>query len=122
MKTFRDLLVWQKAHYLIMETYRATQRFPADERFGLVQQMRRAAISVAANITEGHRRKSKLEFLKFLNVAHSSLDELQYYVILSHDLRYLHKSYADAISNLAEEVGRMLTGLKIHVQREVRHG
>ena len=121
MKTFRDLLVWQKAHRLAIETYRSTQRFPSDERFGLVQQMRKAAVSVAANITEGHQRKSKQEFLRFLNIAHGSLDEVQYYLILAKDLKYLNGSGGDRMTELAEEVGRMLNGLTTHIQREVRH-
>ena len=87
MNTFRDLHVWQKAHQLVLRIYPLTQEFPSEERYGLTQQMRRAAISVAANITEGHRRNSKPEFLKFLNIAHSSLDELKYYLILTQGFR-----------------------------------
>ena len=163
MKTFQNLLVWKKAHQVVLGTYQLTRPFPAEERYGLTQQMRRAAVSIAANITEGHRRKSKAEFLRFLDIAHGSLDELQYYFVLSADLRYLdpaigprpwpgapsavlqrtgerdvrptrgvvegatglpvglHSSVVRHTIELAEEVGRMLNGLKRHVQREVRH-
>lgn len=120
MKTFNDLLVWQKAHQLVIETYHLTQQFPAEERYGLTQQMRRAVVSVAANIAEGHQRSSKREFLRFLDIAHGSLDELKYYLILSKDLRYLNGSCVE-LCKRAEEIGRMLNGLKAHVKREVRH-
>ena len=120
MKTFRDLLVWHKAHALVMNTYRLTQRFPSEERYGLTSQMRRAAVSIAANITEGHQRKSKHEFLRFLDMAHGSLDELKYYFVLTSDLEYLDTSDGHQQTALAEQVGKMLSGLKSHVRREVR--
>ena len=122
MKTFRDLVVWQKAHQLVLQTYQLTKHFPVEERYGLVQQMRRAAVSVAANITEGHRRKSKREFLKFLDIAHSSLDELKYYFIVATDLGYFNGLVRQRVVDLAEEVGRMLHGLTVHIKEEVRHG
>jgi four helix bundle protein len=121
MKTFRDLLVWQKAHQLVLGTYQVTKPFPLEERYGLVQQMRRAAVSIAANIAEGHRRKSKQEFLKFLDIAHGSLDELKYYVLLAKDLSYLKPSQAQRVEDMAEEAGKMLNGFKHHIQQEVRH-
>lgn len=121
METFRKLQVWQKAHQLVLETYRVTKHFPAEERYGLTQQMRRAAVSIAANITEGHRRKSKQEFLQFLAIAHGSLDELTYYCLLTHDLEYT-KGIANTLSQLTDEVGKMLTALKQHIHQEVRHG
>ena len=122
MNTFRDLHVWQKAHQLVLRIYPLTQEFPSEERYGLTQQMRRSAISVAANITEGHQRNSKPEFLKFLNIAHSSLDELKYYLILTQNLGYLKEASQATICALAEEVGKMLNGLKVHIKQEVSHG
>ena len=119
MRTFRQLKVWQHAHQLVLETYHLTRSFPSEERYGLTQQMRRAAISIAANITEGHQRKSKAEFLHFLNIAHGSLDERQYYLILATDLRYA--TDLTKMSENAEEVGRMLNGLTQHIQQEIRH-
>lgn len=104
-----------------MHTYQLTQQLPKEERYGLLQQMRRAAVSVAANITEGHQRRSKHEFLQFLSIAHGSLDELKYYYLLTKDLGYLDSSKPEA-AILVEEVGKMLNGLKVHVTREVRHG
>ncbi len=121
MKTFRDLFVWQQAHQLVLETYKTTQLFPALERYGLIQQMRRAAISVAANIAGGHRRRSKPEFLRFLDIAHGSLDELEYYFLLVGDLGYSKGSTTRRGLTLSEQIGKMLSGLKTHVREEVRH-
>ena len=75
VNNFRGLIVWQKSHELTMEIYKLTSFFPSDEKFGLVSQMRRAAYSIPANIVEGHSRKSKKEFLQFLNIAKGSLEE-----------------------------------------------
>ena len=122
MRTFRGLLVWQKAHHLRVTLHQRTGGVPAEERYGLVQQMRRAAVSIPANITEGHRRKSKQEFLKFLDIAHGSLDEVQYDVIRSGDRQYCPIPEASSMQAAAEAIGRMLNGLKTHVRREVRHG
>ena len=122
MKTFRQLQVWQKAHELTITTYQMTRPFPTEERFGLVQQMRRAAVSVAANIAEGHQRTSKQEFRRFLDIAHGSLAELQYYVLLTQDLDYLTESAPSTILKVSDEVGKMLHGLKRHINQEVRHG
>lgn len=122
MRTFQDLLVWQKAHQLVITTYQLTRDFPVEERYGLISQMRRAAVSVAANITEGHQRSSRPDFLKFLDISHSSLDELKYYFILAQDLRYLNGSAHHEALGLAEEVGRMLNGLETRIKQEVNHG
>ena len=121
MQTFRDLKVWQQAHQLVLEVYRVTSEFPTEERYGLMTQMRRAGISIAANITEGHRRRSKIDFLHFLNMAHGSLDELAYYCILAPDLGYVTHLRVRRCAAMAEEVGRMLTGLQSHVKSEVHH-
>lgn len=120
MQTFEDLLVWRKAHELVLDVYRATERFPAEERYGLIAQMRRAAASVSANVVEGHKRASKREFSHFITVAEGSLDELKYYLILSRDLGYLLTEHFEMLHNRAEEIGRMLHGLKTHVKQEVR--
>lgn len=121
MKRFEELLVWQKAHQLALDVYRGTRQFPADERYGLVAQMRRAAISTPANIVEGHKRTSKREFANFMSIANGSLEELKYYLRLAKDLAYLSRQHVDQLYSLAEEVGRMLHGLKIHVRKELSH-
>ena len=119
MKNFRELIVWQKAHQLVLEIYPLTQLFPADERFGLVSQMRRAAVSVPANIVEGHKRKSRREFAHFTSIAEGSLEELKYYLHLSRDLGYVTEPRMIGVFSLAEEVGRVLHGLKRHLNKEI---
>jgi four helix bundle protein len=105
-QSFQDLKVWQKAHQLVLEVYKVTRSFPAEERFGLVSQMRRAAVSIPANIAEGFARRGIKDKLNFYNISNSSLEELKYYLILSEDLKYLPSK--ERIWLEAEEVGRML--------------
>jgi four helix bundle protein len=112
MKSFRDLKVWQKAHQLALDTYELTKNFPSEEKFGLSLQMRRATVSIAANIVEGFKRKSDKDYSHFLNMADSSLEETKYYVILSRDLGYIEGADFDKLMPLCEEVGKMLNGLQ----------
>jgi four helix bundle protein len=87
-KTFEDLVVWQKAHQFVLSAYRLSRTFPRAETYGLSSQFRRAAVSVAANIAEGFRKRGKADKLRFLNIAQGSLEESRYYLILAHDLDY----------------------------------
>ena len=120
MRTFQDLIVWQKAHGLVLEVYRITARFPREEQYGLVSQMRRAAVSIPANVVEGHKRTSKREFANFMSIAEGSLEELKYYLQLACDLRFLSESLRDHAYQAAEEIGRMLHGLKTHIRKELK--
>ena len=106
---FGDLAVWQKAHQMVLQVYRITGSFPAEERFGLSSQMRRAAVSVPANLAEGFKKRGVRDKLNFYNIAQGSLEELRYYLILSKDLGYIpdHRDMAEA----AEEIAKMLHGL-----------
>ena len=104
-KTFQDLLVWSKAHNLVLAIYKLTAAFPKQETYGLALQMRRAAVSVPANVAEGFRRRSPAEKARFLNIAESSLEETRYFLILSRDLAY--GDTAPLIA-LLEEVSRLL--------------
>lgn len=105
-RNFQDLQVWQKAHAFVLDLYRLTTAFPKHEMYALTTQMRRAAVSVPANIAEGFRRRSRPEKARFLNIAEGSLEECRYYLILSRDL-----GYADTVmlAHQSEEVSRMLT-------------
>jgi four helix bundle protein len=106
-RSFRDLVVWQKAHQFVLAIYRLTKEFPSDERFGLTSQIRRAADSVALNIAEGFGKRGKPDKARFFNIAQGSLEEVHYYLILGSDL-----GYADC-NKLAEsyrEVARLLNG------------
>jgi len=105
-KTFRDLVVWQKAHEFVLEVYRYTESFPRCEIYGLVQQMRRAAVSIPANIAEGFKRRGRMDKVRFMNIAEGSLEESRYYLILANDLGYGRPH--ERRLNLLEEVSRLL--------------
>jgi four helix bundle protein len=104
-KTFQDLLVWRKAHELVLAVYKLTAAFPKSETYGLSLQVRRSAVSVPANIAEGFRRRSRTEKARFLNIAESSLEETRYFLILARDLGY--GDTASLMTSL-EEVSRLL--------------
>lgn len=87
-KTFEDLIVWQKAHEFVLSVYKYTARFPKEEVYALTSQFKRSAISVAANIAEGFKKRGKKDKVKFLNISQGSLEECRYYLILSHDFGY----------------------------------
>ncbi len=116
MNDFRDLRVWQGAHDVAVEVYRATAGFPSDERYGLTQQMRRAAVSIPANIAEGCGRRSGAEFGRFLEIAMGSAAELDYYLILCGDLGYLPKEAAADLAARLHQTMRMLNVLLQRVQ------
>ena len=107
-KTFKDLVVWQKSHQLTLEIYKILLKFPSEEKYSLTSQMRRAAYSVPSNIVEGRSRKSKKEFLQFLNIAKGSLEELKYFIILSGDLNYITNEEQENLELLSEEVSKIL--------------
>lgn len=104
-KSFEDLLVWKKAHEFVLLVYKITDNFPRHEIFGLTSQFRRAAVSIAANIAEGYKKKDYKNKLHFLNIAHASLEECRYYVILSKDLNYQSESTP---YTLIDEIGKLL--------------
>jgi len=112
IKTFRDLIAWQKAHKMVLEVYRRTKCFPVEEKYGLVSQIRRSASSVATNIVEGFKRRSDKEYSYFLNMSEGSLEETKYHLILSRDLGYINVDEFSAVENLCDEVGRLLYGLR----------
>ena len=89
MQSFRDLKVWEKAHKLTLDVYRVTKAFPADERFGLTSQLRRACASIPANIAEGCGRSGGKELRRFLDIAMGSASEVEYHLLLARDLNYL---------------------------------
>lgn len=104
---FQDLIVWQKAHQFVLSTYQLTQQLPREELFGLSSQLRRAAVSIAANIVEGFRKRGKNDKIKFLNIAQGSADECAYFLILIQDLNY---AQTEALSHQLDEVSRLLQG------------
>lgn len=108
INTYRDLLVWQRAHELVMKTYKATKSYPDDEKYNIISQMRRAVLSVALNIVEGFRRKGVKDSINFYNISDSSLEELKYLIFLSFELNYISEQIFIELNNKAEEVSKML--------------
>jgi four helix bundle protein len=104
-KTFRDLVVWRKAHEFVLAVYKYTAGFPKQETYGLSIQMRRAAVSIAANIAEGFRKKGGADKLRFMNMAEGSIEESRYYLILAQDLGY---GQTNELMHSLEEVSRIL--------------
>jgi len=93
MREFSKLKVWEKAHKFVLEIYQVTKNFPKEEIFGITNQIRRASVSIPNNISEGCGRKSKKELSNFLNIAMGSASEVEYLLLLSHDLHYLKDKY-----------------------------
>ena len=110
IQAFHDLQVWQKAHQMVRQVYRLTQTFPSHEQFGVTSQLRRAAVSVASNIVEGHAR-GKLEFIQFLVIARGSLEEAKYLLWLANDLQYVKSDQYRDVVNQTDEIGKMIHGL-----------
>jgi len=117
--SFRDLIVWQKAHELVVAVYNATKLFPKEEVFALTSQVRRAAISIAANICEGYKKRTIPNQLNYINIAEGSLEEVKYYIILSKDLQYIDESAYEQLTNSADEVGRLINGYEKAISRRL---
>jgi len=109
--SFRELPAWQKAYELCLQIYKVTKRFPKSENFALALQLRKAGSAVPANIAEGCERTHKKEFLQFLSIARGSLSEVETYLLLAKDLRYIEKEDYESLNNLRGEVGKLLRGL-----------
>lgn len=109
---YKELIVWQKAMLLVKHIYRVTQTFPHSEMYGLINQMRRASVSIPSNIAEGQTRKSPVEFARFLSISHGSLAELETQMLIARDLEYVSQAQFDDYSLLHDEVSKMLIALK----------
>ena len=111
MKDFRKLSVWEKSHSLVIEIYKITAGFPKSETFGLTSQIRRASNSMPANIAEGCGRDGEADFARFLQMALGSASELEYHILLAHDLNLINDVSYDNLNSRIIEVKRMLTSL-----------
>lgn len=111
IKSFRDLKVWTRGMDLVRAIYTLSRTFPREERFGLTSQLRRAAVSVPANISEGHSRVHRGDYLRFLSIARGSLAEIHTLVLISGDLNYCPAKELSPIVKQIDELGRMLTSL-----------
>lgn len=112
IKSYQDLEVWQKAMELIIECYKTTEPFPKNETFGLASQLQRAAVSMAANIAEGHSRQHTKEFLQSLSIAYGSLAEVETHILIVERLKYIDNSLSAKLLGKTAELGRMLNGLR----------
>ena len=110
-ENFDKLLVWQRAHLLVLKIYEVTNSFPKEEIWGLTSQIRRAAVSVPSNIVEGKARGSRKDFKRFLLVARGSLEEVKYQSLLAKELKYMNEEQYEEITVMIEDVGRLLGGM-----------
>jgi four helix bundle protein len=117
MQSYKQLRVWQRAHALTLAVYRLATDFPADERFGLCSQLRRAAVSVPTNIVEGSKRHTNADYARFLNIAEASLAETEYLLLLASDLGYLSNDAHPPIAAEIDEVARMLHALRTKIEQ-----
>jgi four helix bundle protein len=117
VKSFHDLVAWQKAMELVTEIYKMSQKFPKEEIFGLTSQIRRAAVSIPSNIAEGRGKSSPGEFQQFLYHAKGSLAEVETQVIIATNLEYVKLQEVTNIMELIDRVGRLLSGLLTAIKR-----
>ena len=104
-QSFKQLLIWEKAHEFVLSVYKYTNSFPKTELYALTSQFKRAAISIAANIAGGYKKKGKADKARLMNIAQGSIEECQYYLILAKDLGYGENSF---LINLLDEISKML--------------
>lgn len=116
-KTFKELIVWQKSHKLVLEIYKTTKTYPKDEVYALTSQLRRAGVSIAANISEGYKKKTKASKLNFLNISEGSLEEVKYYILLSKDLEYISEKEFNSLDSMCDEVGRLINGYSMGISK-----
>jgi four helix bundle protein len=112
MSGLKDLIVWRRSIELVVACYRIAASLPREELYGLTTQLRRAAVSVAANIAEGNGRDSPSQYLHFIAIARGSLQEVVTYLAVVQELKYVTESQAAVANRLADEVSRMLTGMR----------
>lgn len=116
---YEDIKILKKSHPLALEVYRVTKTFPTEEMYGLVSQMRRSATSISANICEGKGRGSDKEMIRYLLISRASLYELSYYSMMSRDLAYVSEENYKRLLDMADEVGRMISGMIEYLKTQV---
>ncbi|MCX6546916.1 MAG: four helix bundle protein [Acidobacteria bacterium] len=121
MQDFRNLAVWREAHQLVLSIYRETSSFPSVEQFGITQQMRRSAASIATNFAEGCGRGSDADFARFIQMGLGSASELEYQILLTTDLGYLPPAASRQLSDHVKTIKKMATALLIKLRRPQRY-
>ena len=111
LRNYKELKVWQKTYHLSLEIYKATANFPAEEKFGLTSQIRRASISIPSNIAEGYGRNTTNKYIRFLNISYGSICELETQILISGDLGYIKNTKLNKLTDKILEVERMLKAL-----------
>lgn len=119
MSSYKDLIVWQKSIILVTEVYALTRTFPMEEKFGIVNQINRAVVSIPSNIAEGWGRESSKNYLQFLRISRGSLMEVETLILISKNLNYLNDEKFKMITTGIEEVGKTLQGLIKSVQQKI---
>ena len=119
VNSYRDLKVWRKSMDLVVACYRLTKLFPNQEKYGLVSQLQRAAVSVPSNIAEGHGRKYTNDYLRFLSIANGSLMEVETQIQIAQRLNFINSEECTTILNQTSEISRMLSGLKAALKRNI---
>ena len=117
VRDFSDLRVWQLGVKLTADIYRSTRKFPADERFGLTSQLRRAAVSVPSNIAEGHTRNQSGDYLRFLSIARGSLAEIKTQLVIANELEFLTDDESGRLREQIDDLLRQLTSLIRSIER-----
>lgn len=120
MRNYRDLQVWSKAHNLTLELYRVSRQFPREELYGITGQLRRAAASIGANLAEGCGRRTSNELARFVRIALGSASELDYHLLLSHDLGFMAADEFTRASSSLTEVRKMLTSFLNSVEEQIK--
>lgn len=109
-QTFQNILAWQKAYDFVLDVYKYTKSFPESEKYGLISQFQRAAVSIIANIAEGYKKIGKADKLRFMNISQGSLEECRCYIILSRDLGYIDNDVYNILYSKIEEASKLLNG------------
>ena len=118
-KSYKELIVWQKAHSFVLTVYSLSEKFPKSELYGLTSQFRRAAVSIAANIAEGYVKKSPTDKIRFFNISQGSLEECSYYIVLSKDLNYITEEQSISLEKLLGETERLLNTYITKIQSTI---
>lgn len=116
MRNFKNYNVWKLSHQLTLKIYKLTKEFPNDEKYQIISQMQRASYSIPSNFSEGCGRKSDREFHRFIQIALGSAHELEYFLILSHDLKYIEKKSFEELTDLVNEVKSKLYNLSLKLK------
>jgi len=119
LRSYRELIAWQKGMDLAEAVYQATKGFPREEAYGLTSQLRRAAVSIPSNIAEGQGRRSTKDFIRFLGVAYGSVQEVETQIILATRLGYLQDDQRAKLLTLSAEVGKLVNGLTRALRRRI---